>query len=262
MISGTISACRSLRSGSKCSLELLSPAVLIVAARPLCVQVLGTPFENNALFRGGDGNSDKTIMLHGISSGETRKDAGFHRSLCFDFPPNSFQNHLLFPVQSLLHIIDSGRFVCARACLVSSEAKQMLTPPCAVNGSVPVGHGMYVGGIQSAAHMVHEGLAASNQFKFIFNHCEWAPGALERECAQVFLFGTIAQPFHLSCLALMFVLSRSSLSCLLGQRPIRYALKDNGFVSRSVLGCVPWPRFALFRANRDAHVTARGQGFV
>lgn len=54
-----------------------------------------------------------------------------------------------------------------------------------MEGCVPVGEsGLYIGGMDSATAMVEQGLASADQFKFIYNQCEWVPGALEREVAQ------------------------------------------------------------------------------
>ena len=44
-----------------------------------------------------------------------------------------------------------------------------------------VGAGIYLGGLKSAKELVMAGGGSPKDFKFFFNHSEWAPGVLEKE---------------------------------------------------------------------------------
>mmetsp|Transcript_3562 Transcript_3562/g.8983 ORF Transcript_3562/g.8983 Transcript_3562/m.8983 type:complete len:414 (-) Transcript_3562:110-1351(-) len=66
----------------------------------------------------------------------------------------------------------------------SSDATTMLHACSEVEGSTPIGHGLYTGGVQSAIKLVEEGKLSQDQFKFFYNYCEWGPGALEGEVMQ------------------------------------------------------------------------------
>eukprot|EP01041_Mallomonas_annulata_P006298 gene6298-12743_t len=47
-----------------------------------------------------------------------------------------------------------------------------------------IGNGIYLGGIRQAREMVTAGKAVPKDFKFFFNHVEWAPGILDEELEQ------------------------------------------------------------------------------
>jgi putative AlgH/UPF0301 family transcriptional regulator len=46
-----------------------------------------------------------------------------------------------------------------------------------------IGSGIFLGGMRTAADKVRAGEAVPKDFKFFFNHAEWAPGVLEKEIA-------------------------------------------------------------------------------